>query len=766
MLSFRSIAGSLALVATLVATAPSAFAQFPACPDPPLSPPVSARIQPAVPCTGDVVFAVFEACGPCWDIRSAEFGPGGIVVRAVQPDPQLCFVRDNTRPCDEESLALQLGQLAAGHHAFLVTYESTVILRDSLGTDSLACTFVHRDTIEFDVAPTCPPPPPGPLPYLNAVRIGLGAPCDSCPAVACVGDSIPVRLSGEFPTGCFDLANVELIEQPIAGPFPVPPLVRLWYRTLSCVEFPCVATVIVPWEAHVNLPPLPALFGHTYMLPVQAVIETTHCEGPPDTTFLGQTAFPFTVVDSCDTLPPRPCFLSGFVVEPALARCDAFVGPGQPATVDYRIGSTVDLHGLQGSFKFDPWIEDTRQINIAPLRVTGIEAIGAAAGMRLQWQPTDDGARFVLFSEGNAFIPAAPPMPDSARLPILRVRVEVVPDAGAPPPRVTMRAHDLLAADRNGQQVLHCPILFILEPRDQHAVFCTGNTCDFNQDGAKDVRDLVQMVRCLTDSTLRCDLRNTDCENDQDFDLDDVICCARQILNGGQPDTTGGRPDPALSVSFGVPVVRDGAVEVPVTLAGGPSVAGARIALRYPDDRFQVDDVVFPGRSSWLELFEARNGRVVVGLLAMSPVTLGPFHHEFTVRLALRPGATVGGDVALDDAQFSDGAGVALIGDLGAPSVNLGGDMALSSGQPNPFGRELGFSVTMVRAGDLDVVVHDVSGREVATIHRGPATAGAHTFRWNGRRDDGGTLPDGMYFVRARALGTVVARKAILLREP
>jgi hypothetical protein len=135
------------------------------------------------------------------------------------------------------------------------------------------------------------------------------------------------------------------------------------------------------------------------------------------------------------------------------------------------------------------------------------------------------------------------------------------------------------------------------------------------------------------------------------------------------------------------------------------------------------------------------------------------------VRLALRPGQAVGGDLALDDADFANHSGVALVGDLGAPSVSLGSDLALSAGQPNPFGREIGFSVTMVRGGDLDVTVLDVSGREVAKLHRGAATAGAHTFRWEGRRDGGDRLPDGIYFIRARGLDVTLARKVILLRD-
>lgn len=761
MSSLRLVSRVIALAAGLAVTASPAFAQTPPCPDPPLSPPISARVDPDPPCAARPTSLVFETCGPCWDIRSAAFDSGAIVVRAIRPNPEACI----TRQCIHESATVPLGILAPGSHAFVVRYESTVVLRDSTSADSVYCTFVHQDTVEFFVSPDCPPPPPGPIQFLETVTIGRGAPCDTCAAVACQGDSIPVRLAGSFPSSCFSFVRV--VPFSLEAAVNVPPRLRIVYEQDECTERPCLP-VVTPWETMVLLPPLPVRTNFPYFLPVEGVLMQRDCQGPTDTTFVGHALFPFTVTDTCGTPPPMPtpCHLSGFVRD-SRDTCDAFVGPGQSATVDYRIGSTVDLHGLQGTFRFDPVVNDTRLPTLSDLRIVSIETIGAATGMALQWQPIEGGAEFVLFSTGNGHIPAAPPMPDTARVPILRIRVEVSPDVDRPlPPRATLRAHDLLAADRNGQEVPGCPIMFIVEPRDQYVVFCTGPSCDANRDGARDVRDLVVMVNCINDLML-CDPTGIDCDHDQDLDIDDVYCCALEILNGGPIDTTGSVPDPALAVRFGAPVVSEGVVEIPVTLEGSPSVAAARVVLRYPGDRYVLDDVAFPGRSNWLELFQDRSGRVVVGLVGMGrgPTHTGPFHHQFSVRLALRPGQTVGGDLALDEADFANYSGVALVGDLGVPSVNLGRELALSAGQPNPFGREIGFSVTMVRAGDLDVTVLDVGGREVAHLHRGAASAGAHPFRWDGRRDGGDRLPDGIYFIRARGLDVTLARKVILLRD-
>jgi hypothetical protein len=278
--------------------------------------------------------------------------------------------------------------------------------------------------------------------------------------------------------------------------------------------------------------------------------------------------------------------------------------------------------------------------------------------------------------------------------------------------------------------------------------------------------DFLSTVACLHDSA-RCHLPRVDCDGNGGFGLDDVQCCAEAILDGSGPDTTHGRPDPSLSVRLGVPVEDAATIEVPVTLEGANPVGGARLVLRYPSERFEVAGVGLPNRSSWIELHQAAEGRAVVALLDRGGEASTSFHHSFTLRLVLRAGQQPGGEVAVETAEFADPGGVALRADLGVQTVHLGGGgLALGPGQPNPFGREVRFTITLARAGDLEVSVHDLTGRLVTTLHRGTAAAGEHTLRWDGRDANGSGAPDGIYFYRARAEGQTLARKVIMLREP
>jgi len=71
----------------------------------------------------------------------------------------------------------------------------------------------------------------------------------------------------------------------------------------------------------------------------------------------------------------------------------------------------------------------------------------------------------------------------------------------------------------------------------------------------------------------------------------------------------------------------------------------------------------------------------------------------------------------------------------------------------------------------LEVTVHDLAGRRVATLYRDglsamPARTGSYTVpvRWAGTDDSGTRVRDGIYFLHVRAGSNEVTSKIILLR--
>ncbi|MBE0567099.1 MAG: VCBS repeat-containing protein [Krumholzibacteria bacterium] len=89
---------------------------------------------------------------------------------------------------------------------------------------------------------------------------------------------------------------------------------------------------------------------------------------------------------------------------------------------------------------------------------------------------------------------------------------------------------------------------------------------------------------------------------------------------------------------------------------------------------------------------------------------------------------------------------------------------SMASPFPNPFNPSTSVRLYVPREGDLRLVVHDVRGHLVRTVHDGPIGAGWHVMTWDGRDDGGRAQASGMYFMRAHADQAVSIHKMTLVK--
>jgi len=83
---------------------------------------------------------------------------------------------------------------------------------------------------------------------------------------------------------------------------------------------------------------------------------------------------------------------------------------------------------------------------------------------------------------------------------------------------------------------------------------------------------------------------------------------------------------------------------------------------------------------------------------------------------------------------------------------------------PNPFNPVTNIHFQVSIPGVVEVVVYNVTGRRVATLHQGPLTPGFHQVPWDGKNRDGHDLSSGVYFVRLRTPQGESVKKAVLIR--
>lgn len=695
--------------------------------------------------------------GSCWSVRRVELVASPLTVIAP---PTLRIWLNDISPCVRMVCPLTpvpwmidtlLPALPRGEYRLRVQLAYTSCFEQAVPDST------HDGLFPFAVSAGCPPGEI--LPYVDRIQVGTPA-CASCPPVVCPGQPFTVTLSGTLPDDCVAFRGVQVIPSMDMSPIGAPPSVRARFAINDCMGRPCVQRPAT-WSATVELPPWlwPA---ERFPLSFTSVLESM-CDS---TRWIAAQGIGRRVVlaDSCPSPPPTACLRVGWGPPPTGRACNAtFVN--DTASVELRVASPVALAGLQGVLRTQPGLE-----------IRGLHPTGPAAGMTLEWTRTLTGATFILFAPRGAPIPALAPAPDDTAFqfaPVLRVEVKRVPYVSIalyPPVTVfALRADSLLGADSLGLGVPGCLLRCLDGAVDRcgpAARICIPARCDANHDGRSDVRDLVLMVRCLVpggscpDSTARYD-----CNDDGAYSLDDVMCCALGMLHGYEHGG-GGRPEPAVALGFGQPVRTGELLELPLTLSGAERVGAARVVLRFPAARYEVDDFELVGNPpGWLALHEVMEGDIVVGLIALDPSQAGATL-PLSLRLRLRPGAEHGGEVVARDADVSAGDGAALATAIeGAGAVlDPASAVALSAVRPNPSPGTARFALSLPRASEVDLAVHDLAGRRVATLQRGALAAGVHPFAWDGRTDRGETARDGVYFIRLRCGGTEVARKTVLMR--
>ena len=89
---------------------------------------------------------------------------------------------------------------------------------------------------------------------------------------------------------------------------------------------------------------------------------------------------------------------------------------------------------------------------------------------------------------------------------------------------------------------------------------------------------------------------------------------------------------------------------------------------------------------------------------------------------------------------------------------------ALRSSVPNPFQATTTIAYRLQASARVEIFVHDLSGRRVATLESGLRPSGTHSLVWNGRDRDGRSVAAGIYFIQLSLGGRVESRRVVRLR--
>jgi len=92
-------------------------------------------------------------------------------------------------------------------------------------------------------------------------------------------------------------------------------------------------------------------------------------------------------------------------------------------------------------------------------------------------------------------------------------------------------------------------------------------------------------------------------------------------------------------------------------------------------------------------------------------------------------------------------------------AAQLPTDFAMLPAYPNPFNATVNLQFTLAQAGDVQLRIYDVTGRETATLLNRQLAPGVHVVQWTGEN-----AASGVYFARLMQSGKIATQKLLLLK--
>ena len=665
--------------------------------------------------------------GSCYQFRGLHEVPGisDIPVLVAEFRVDTCGAPCTAAPVDFSGSA-SLPAATAGLHEFILrvavrTCPDTTVIVDSTAR-----------AITYNVQADCPHP----IPIDSLVRSFVKLRVE--PEHPCPGDSVWIQLVKDRCEACMHLVSFGS-----SGGLSFAGVVD--WRPDSCSERACLPETLTTLMG--------GLRAGYYVVNAPITVRVLGTD-VADSTISFVKSIEFQVAPSCE--PPPACVVPFLRTVVSPFECAVTLAPGASGNVPLLYSSELPMGGAQG-----------RLTVAAPFRVTDLRVASHLQGVHLSWTREDRGANWLVFTDpGVALDPGT-----QQHLLNATVAADV---SAADGESALMQGWITLASDRAGHELPLCDLRTFVAPVIQLCVSGNPSLCDVNGDARLDVRDLVRMVSCLpiplplptSDSagTNPC----VDCDGDGMFAFGDIFCCARAILRGPLVPRDSVRAEAGLAVAFDPPEDMNGSLLVHVRLTGLRALGAALLRLNYPAARWRVSEILpLTDRTpeGWFGISDTQEpGRIHLGglRLGVSASDRLDFDLVFTPIGALPPGDRL--EIEGVDLAAPDGSVLVPKGTL--PSVTLeatpGGSsaVALSKARPNPFTTSTSFTVNLPRAASVDLAVHDLAGRRIATIARGVFGSGERTFTW-----DGAGARSGLYFVRLVVEGRVLSTRVAMLRN-
>ena len=85
--------------------------------------------------------------------------------------------------------------------------------------------------------------------------------------------------------------------------------------------------------------------------------------------------------------------------------------------------------------------------------------------------------------------------------------------------------------------------------------------------------------------------------------------------------------------------------------------------------------------------------------------------------------------------------------------------LSVSTAYPNPFNPSTNIDYSISNAGNVQIAIYDITGRQIEIVRNEYQSEGSHSIAWNAINS-----PSGIYYIQIKAENDINTQKVILLK--
>jgi hypothetical protein len=208
-------------------------------------------------------------------------------------------------------------------------------------------------------------------------------------------------------------------------------------------------------------------------------------------------------------------------------------------------------------------------------------------------------------------------------------------------------------------------------------------------------------------------------------------------------------------------------ISIPFIASEDIDVLSFDICLNYDNQSLKFVGLKKTDLVKDFQIFEnvTDNGLIKVGGFSLNETNLSGIYLEMIFEVVGETGSSSQIELEsyrlnADQAQYAN----ATVAIEDEKYLNMPTDYVLHNNYPNPFNPETNIQFDIPENGNVSLKIYNMLGQEIKTLVEETKNAGTHMVQWDGRNENGQSIPSGVYIYRLIAENFTATKKMSLMK--